>query len=90
MLDTLRLVDLLLVLLCEGRSALPKSAVAHMASRIPVLRRTDSSGDRAHRQLIDCIRSKETDAVIDAVDTGSMSSILMIGGGVMLSTASLQ
>ena len=71
MLDTLRLVDLLLVLLCEGRDALPKSAGVSMVSRIPVLRRTDSSGDRAHRQLIDCIRSKETDAVIDAVDTGS-------------------
>lgn len=59
------------MLLFEGRAALPKSAISSMASRIPMLRRTDSSGERAHRQLIDCIRSKETDALIDAVDTGS-------------------
>ncbi len=70
----MRLVDLLLVLLFEGRNALPKSGMAGMASRIPGLRRMDSAGERSHRQLIDCIRSKDTDALIDAVDTGSKSS----------------
>ena len=30
----------------------------------------DSSGERSHRQLIDCIRSKDTDALIDAIDAG--------------------
>ena len=70
-LDTMRLVDLLLVLLFEGRKALPKSGMTSMASRIPGLRRMDSAGERSHRQLIDCIRSKDTDALIDAVDTGS-------------------
>ncbi|KAM9354685.1 E3 ubiquitin-protein ligase HECTD1 isoform 1-T1 [Pholidichthys leucotaenia] len=69
-LDTMRLVDLLLVLLFEGRKALPKST-AGSASRIPGLRRLDSSGERSHRQLIDCIRSKDTDALIDAIDTGA-------------------
>ena len=39
-------------------------------SRIPGLRRLDSSGERSHRQLIDCIRSKDTDALIDAIDAG--------------------
>lgn len=68
-LDTMRLVDLLLVLLFEGRKALPKST-AGSAGRIPGLRRLDSSGERSHRQLIDCIRSKDTDALIDAIDTG--------------------
>ena len=68
-LDTMRLVDLLLVLLFEGRKALPKST-AGSTSRIPGLRRLDSSGERSHRQLIDCIRSKDTDALIDAIDTG--------------------
>ncbi len=67
----MRLVDLLLVLLFEGRKALPKSGMTSMASRIPGLRRMDSAGERSHRQLIDCIRSKDTDALIDAVDTGS-------------------
>lgn len=68
-LDTMRLVDLLLVLLFEGRKALPKSS-AGSTGRIPGLRRLDSSGERSHRQLIDCIRSKDTDALIDAIDTG--------------------
>lgn len=68
-LDTMRLVDLLLVLLFEGRKALPKST-AGSGGRIPGLRRLDSSGERSHRQLIDCIRSKDTDALIDAIDTG--------------------
>ena len=67
----MRLVDLLLVLLFEGRKALPKSGSAASGSRIPGLRRMDSAGERSHRQLIDCIRSKDTDALIDAVDTGS-------------------
>ncbi|XP_047677255.1 E3 ubiquitin-protein ligase HECTD1 isoform X5 [Tachysurus fulvidraco] len=69
-LDTMRLVDLLLVLLFEGRKALPKST-AGSGGRIPGLRRLDSSGERSHRQLIDCIRSKDTDALIDAIDTGA-------------------
>uniref|UniRef100_A0A8P4G9R2 E3 ubiquitin-protein ligase n=1 Tax=Dicentrarchus labrax TaxID=13489 RepID=A0A8P4G9R2_DICLA len=69
-LDTMRLVDLLLVLLFEGRKALPKST-AGSTGRIPGLRRLDSSGERSHRQLIDCIRSKDTDALIDAIDTGA-------------------
>ncbi|KAM9432388.1 E3 ubiquitin-protein ligase HECTD1 isoform 15-T15 [Salvelinus alpinus] len=69
-LDTMRLVDLLLVLLFEGRKALPKST-AGTTGRIPGLRRLDSSGERSHRQLIDCIRSKDTDALIDAIDTGA-------------------
>lgn len=73
-LDTMRLVDLLLVLLFEGRKALPKST-AGSTSRIPGLRRLDSSGERSHRQLIDCIRSKDTDALIDAIDTGGMNTL---------------
>ena len=72
-LDTMRLVDLLLVLLFEGRKALPKST-AGSTGRIPGLRRLDSSGERSHRQLIDCIRSKDTDAMIDAIDTGGTNT----------------
>lgn len=74
-LDTMRLVDLLLVLLFEGRKALPKSGISNTASRIPGLRRMDSAGERSHRQLIDCIRSKDTDALIDAVDTGKCQAL---------------
>lgn len=75
-LDTMRLVDLLLVLLFEGRKALPKST-AGSGGRIPGLRRLDSSGERSHRQLIDCIRSKDTDALIDAIDTGGVTIFLL-------------
>ena len=69
-LDVMRLVDLLLVLLFEGRSALPKTSVG---PRVPGLRRFDSSSERSHRQLIDCIRSKDTDALVDAIDNGETS-----------------
>lgn len=76
-LDTMRLVDLLLVLLFEGRKALPKST-AGSTGRIPGLRRLDSSGERSHRQLIDCIRSKDTDALIDAIDTGGKRTLFKV------------
>lgn len=66
----MRLVDLLLVLLFEGRKALPKAGTSTISSRLSGLRRSDSAGDRSHRQLIDCIRSKDTDALIDAIDNG--------------------
>lgn len=70
-LDTMRLVDLLLVLVFEGRSALPKSSVSSAPSRL-TFRRMDSAGERTHRQLIDCIRSKDTDALIDSIDSGNI------------------
>ncbi|XP_035704354.1 E3 ubiquitin-protein ligase HECTD1 [Folsomia candida] len=71
-LDTMRLVDLLLVLLFEGRKALPKqSGVA--SARLASLRRQDgTSGEKTHRQLIDCIRSKDTEALIEAIETGGV------------------
>ena len=67
-LDTMRLVDLLLILLFEGRDALPKSSSSTRGS-LTGLRKLDNSGDKSHRQLIDCIRSKDTDALIEAVDS---------------------
>ena len=78
----MRLVDLLLVLLFEGRKALPRSGVltgsstsgnSSVTGHVASLRRLDSAGERSHRQLIDCIRSKDTDALIDAIDNGSKS-----------------
>ncbi|KAK7477746.1 hypothetical protein BaRGS_00031034 [Batillaria attramentaria] len=87
-LDTMRLVDLLLVLLFEGRKALPKSGSSAITSRLPGLRRTDSSGDRSHRQLIDCIRSKDTDALIDAIDNGFEVNFMDDVGQTLLNWAS--
>ncbi|KAL1139402.1 hypothetical protein AAG570_006386 [Ranatra chinensis] len=69
-LDTMRLVDLLLVLLFEGRKALsPGGTSSHS---LPRMRRMDSAGEKSHRQLIDCIRSKDTDALIDAIENGGI------------------
>jgi len=84
----MRLVDLLLVLLFEGRGALPKVGVAAVSARLPGLRRMDSLGERSHRQLIDCIRSKDTDALIDAVDNGFEVNFMDDVGQTLLNWAS--
>lgn len=74
----MRLVDLLLVLLFEGRSALGRSnnGIGNSSGPLlPRLRRLDSAGEKSHRQLIDCIRSKDTDALIEAIDSGGIEVI---------------
>nr|XP_050852146.1 E3 ubiquitin-protein ligase HECTD1 isoform X6 [Vespula vulgaris] len=72
-LDSMRLVDLLLVLLFEGRSALGRGTTGGPSGPLlPRLRRLDSAGEKSHRQLIDCIRSKDTDALIEAIDSGGI------------------
>lgn len=72
-LDSMRLIDLLLVLLFEGRLALGRSTTGGPSGPLlPRLRRLDSAGEKSHRQLIDCIRSKDTDALIEAIDTGGI------------------
>uniref|UniRef100_A0A0K2TN15 E3 ubiquitin-protein ligase n=1 Tax=Lepeophtheirus salmonis TaxID=72036 RepID=A0A0K2TN15_LEPSM len=74
-LDTMRLIDLLIVLLFDGRDSLPKSsalssATGSLSGRLSSLRRMDSSSEKTHKQLIECIRIKDTDAFIEAVDNG--------------------
>jgi E3 ubiquitin-protein ligase HECTD1 len=65
-LDVMRLVELLLVLIMEGRKALPKTS--HLAG-IP--RKLDSfSGDRNHRQVIEAIRSSNNDEFFEAMESG--------------------
>ncbi|XP_054264078.1 E3 ubiquitin-protein ligase HECTD1-like [Macrosteles quadrilineatus] len=89
-LDTMRLVDLLLVLLFEGRKALSRGASGGGASGqlLPRLRRMDSAGEKTHRQLIDCIRSKDTDALIEAIDTGIEVNFMDDVGQTLLNWAS--
>ncbi|KAL3265554.1 hypothetical protein HHI36_009759 [Cryptolaemus montrouzieri] len=72
-LDSMRLVDLLLVLLFEGRSTIGKSGSASASGQLmPRIRRMDSAAEKSHRQLIDCIRSKDTDALIEAIESGGV------------------
>jgi len=74
----MRLVDLLLVLLFEGRKALPKSG-SSASTRLTSLRRQDAAGEKTHRQLIDCIRSKDTEALIEAIENGGKFCPQIIG-----------
>ncbi|XP_030767252.1 E3 ubiquitin-protein ligase Ufd4 isoform X3 [Sitophilus oryzae] len=71
-LDSMRLVDLLLVLLFEGRRALGKTGACTSGQLMPRIRRMDSAAEKSHRQLIDCIRSKDTDALIEAIENGGV------------------
>ncbi|XP_050310432.1 E3 ubiquitin-protein ligase Ufd4 [Anthonomus grandis grandis] len=71
-LDSMRLVDLLLVLLFEGRRALGKPGSSTSGQLMPRIRRMDSAAEKSHRQLIDCIRSKDTDALIQAIENGGI------------------
>lgn len=74
-LDCMRLADLLLLLLFEGRQALNRVGNAgvgqggQLASRA---RRNDTTVERTHRQLIDCIRSKDTEALQEAIESGGI------------------
>lgn len=69
-LDCMRLADLILLLLFEGRQALGR--IGGSTGLVPRIRRADSSSERIHRQLIDCIRSKDTEALIEAIETGGI------------------
>ncbi|XP_045495051.1 E3 ubiquitin-protein ligase HECTD1 isoform X4 [Colias croceus] len=82
-LECMRLVDLLLVLLCEGRQAiqtgLNRNGAASTSSSASAVGSSNvtASGegsvrDKSHRQLIDCIRGKDTDALMSAVNSGAV------------------
>jgi E3 ubiquitin-protein ligase HECTD1 len=70
-LDCMRLADLILLLLFEGRQALGRVG-GTQGQLTPRVRRADSSTERTHRQLIDCIRSKDTEALIEAIESGGI------------------
>lgn len=71
MLDSLRLADLLVILLCEGRQAFSRSNV--VSSVVGGDEGTARmSYDRTHRYLIDIIRQRDTNALIEAVESGNV------------------
>ncbi|KAH8394178.1 hypothetical protein KR215_003788 [Drosophila sulfurigaster] len=69
-LDCMRFADLLLLLLFEGRQALNRgnASTSSQGQLAPRPKRNDMSNDRTHRQLIDCIRSKDTEALQEAIE----------------------
>ena len=64
--DCLRFIDLLLVLFCEGRASISKH---NTFSSDPC---SSQVFDKTHRNLIDSIRQRDTDALIDAVENGTV------------------
>ncbi|KAG7306482.1 hypothetical protein JYU34_009118, partial [Plutella xylostella] len=75
-LECMRLADLLLVLLCEGSHAIhtspPRKPAAAAASSSTGEGSSNTRGDKSHRQLIDCIRGKDTEALLAAVSSGQV------------------
>lgn len=72
-LDCMRFADLLLLLLFEGRQALNRgSSNPNQGQLVPRPRRNNTNTDRTHRQLIDCIRSKDSEALREAIETGGI------------------
>ena len=66
-LDIMRLVELLIVLIMEGRKALPK-AVQPLVSR----RMENFPGDRSHRHVIEAIRAGNNDEFFEAMESGEL------------------
>eukprot|EP00116_Pleurobrachia_bachei_P003651 sb/3463913/ len=66
-LDAMRFIDLLLLLMFNGRDALPRSSQPGIAPATPA-QALDSAN---HKQLIDKIRSKDSNGLIELIETGS-------------------
>lgn len=62
----MRLVELLLILVMEGRKALPKTSIPAMAAK----RMDTFPGDRSHRQVIEAIRAGNNDEFFESMETG--------------------
>ena len=66
-LEVMRLIELLLVLIMDGRKSLPKSTHPVMG----VSKRMDSfTGDRSHRQIIESVRSGNNEDFFEAMENG--------------------
>ncbi len=66
----MRLVELLMVLIVEGRKALPKTPhPSLMAKRLESV-----GGDRSHRQVIEAIRAGNNEEFYESMDSGKLRS----------------
>ena len=61
----IRLIEMLLILVLEGRKALPKASQPSIARRFEGF-----PGDRTHRALIEAIRSGNNDEFFEAMESG--------------------
>ena len=61
----MRLVELLIVLIMEGRKALPKTP-----HPIAVKQMDSFGGDRSHRQVIEGIRAGNNEEFFEAMESG--------------------
>ena len=73
-LDTMRLTDLL-ILLFEGAAEVQCRPQPGRGQGFE-----HAEGEKTHRQLIDCIRSKDTDALVEAVESGQVEVNFMDEG----------
>ena len=72
-LDVMRLVELLVVLVMEGRKALPKSP-----HPVTVKQMDSFGGDRSHRQVIEAIRAGNNEEFFEAMGSGESIPRLLI------------
>lgn len=75
--ETIKLIDILLTILFEGRNALPKQNSRTGLGSLAGLRLDSRGADRASRHLIETIRSRDYEALIDAVESGAVDVNLM-------------
>lgn len=83
-LDALRLTDLIVCFVCEGRDAMSRGGAVLMSTNAVGGRLTSAGGggggeprqqgeiERVQRQLVDAIRQKDVDAFIEAVESSAV------------------
>jgi len=84
-LETMRFIEILLILMFEGRDVLPKlntsssthqnitsTSTTNQNKTTSGGKRLDQAADRFHRQLIEWIRSKDTESLIDSLETNTI------------------
>lgn len=70
-LDTIRFLDTLLLLIFEGRDALPKINSLNRTIVTKSTSKSDPAIEKLHRQLIDWIRNKDLESIIEALETNT-------------------
>ena len=67
----MRLIELLLVLIMDGRKSLPKSSHSVLAKRMESF-----PGDRSHRHIIEAVRNGNNEEFFEAMEAGGCDNDL--------------